>query len=47
MIKPFKGGEEIHIEKTLSPTYTTGKKLSLNPDATTEQEALLNAWLKG
>ena len=42
-----RGGEEIHIEKTLSPTYTTGKKLSLNPDATTEQEALLNAWLKG
>ena len=41
-----RGGEEIRIEKVLSPTYTTGKKLSLNPDATTEQKSLLNAWLK-
>ncbi|MDN3641716.1 peptidase M61 [Lutimonas halocynthiae] len=42
-----RGGEDIRIEKILTPTYTTGKKLSLNPDATTDQKSLLNAWLKG
>ena len=42
-----RGGEDIRIEKILTPTYTTGKKLSLNPDATAEQQSLLNAWLKG
>lgn len=42
-----RGGEEIRIERTLTPTFTTGKKLSVNPDATNEQKSLLNAWLKG
>ncbi len=41
-----RGGELIIIEKTLTPTFTTGKKLSLNPDATKEQKDLLKAWLK-
>jgi len=41
-----RGGETIRIEKTLTPTFTTGKKLSLNPDATQEQKDLLKAWLK-
>jgi len=42
-----RAGEAIRIEKTLTPSYTSGKKLSLNPDATNEQKSLLNAWLKG
>ena len=41
-----RGGEAIRIEKTLTPTFTIGKKLSLNPDATKEQKDLLKAWLK-
>ena len=41
-----RGGEAIRIKKTLSPTFTTGKKLSLNADATSEQQLLLKAWLK-
>ena len=41
-----RGGEVIRIEKSLTPTFTTGKKLSLNPDATQEQKDLLKAWLK-
>ena len=41
-----RGGEAIRIEKTLSPTFMTGKKLSSNADATAEQNTLLNAWLK-
>jgi len=41
-----RGGEAILIEKTLTPTFTTGKKLSLNPDATMKQKSLLDAWLK-
>ncbi len=39
-------GEEIRIKKTLTPTFTTGKKLSLNADATKEQKTLLQAWIK-
>ena len=42
-----RGGEAIRIEKILTPTYTSGKKLSQNSDATSEQKSLLNAWLKG
>ena len=41
-----RGGEAIRIEKSLTPTFTTGKKLSLNPDATQEQKDLLKVWLK-
>ena len=41
-----RAGEAIRIEKTLTPTFTTGKKLSLNPDVTQEQKDLLKAWLK-
>ncbi|MGI9532270.1 peptidase M61 [Lutimonas sp.] len=40
-------GETIVIEKTLTPTYTTGEKMSLNEDATAAQKALLQSWLKG
>jgi len=42
-----RGGKAIRIVKTLTPTYTTGKKFSVNPDATKEQKNLLKAWLKG
>lgn len=40
-------GEAIRIKKTLTPTFTTGKKLGLNDDATEDQKALLQDWLKG
>lgn len=39
-------GETITIEKTLTPSFTTGQKLSLNADATASQKKLWNAWLK-
>jgi len=42
-----RSGKAIRIVKTLTPTYTTGKKFSVNPDATKEQKNLLKAWLKG
>ena len=40
-------GTELVIEKTLTPTYTTGKLLKRNADMTTEQKNLLESWLKG
>lgn len=40
-------GTELVIEKTLTPTYTTGKLLNRNADMTTEQKNLLDSWLKG
>lgn len=40
-------GNELVIEKTLTPTYTTGKLLKRNADMTTEQKNLLESWLKG
>lgn len=40
-------GEEIVLEKELTQSYTTGKKLEENPNATSAQNALRKAWLKG
>lgn len=40
-------GEEIVIKTTLTPAYTTGKGLMPKADATAEQVALREAWLKG
>ncbi|HZW63896.1 MAG TPA: peptidase M61 [Flavobacteriaceae bacterium] len=42
-----RNGEEIVIKTTLEQSYTTGKSLQENPNATPEQIALRNAWLKG
>ena len=42
-----RGGEEVLIEKTLTTSYTMGKKLGRNSNITDEQEALLQKWLKG
>jgi hypothetical protein len=40
-------GEEVVIKTTLEQSYTMGKSLQENPDATEAQIALRNAWLKG
>ncbi|SHG51860.1 M61 family metallopeptidase [Flagellimonas flava] len=43
----LRGGDEIMIKTTTTPSYTKAKTLVENPDATTSQKALRDAWLKG
>lgn len=38
-------GEEIRIEKILTPSYTQGKKLGLNKDASPQQKEVLHSWI--
>jgi predicted metalloprotease with PDZ domain len=40
-------GTEIVIEKSLTPTYTTGQLMKRNVDMTQDQKVLLESWLKG
>ncbi|CDF79445.1 peptidase, M61 family [Formosa agariphila KMM 3901] len=40
-------GEEVIVKTKLTKTYTTGKVLQLNPEATAKQNELRKAWLKG
>jgi predicted metalloprotease with PDZ domain len=42
-----RGGEEVVIETTVETSYTIGKSLVDNPNATETQKALRKAWLKG
>jgi predicted metalloprotease with PDZ domain len=42
-----RGGEEVVIETTVETSYTIGKSLIDNPNATETQKALRKAWLKG
>ncbi|MFD2550815.1 peptidase M61 [Bizionia sediminis] len=42
-----RGGKEIVINTTLTPTFTTGKRIIEKDTATPDQIALRNAWLKG
>ncbi|WP_159023456.1 peptidase M61 [Formosa sp. L2A11] len=41
-----RNGEEVVIKTKLTKSYTTGKVLKQNPDATAQQNALREAWLK-
>lgn len=42
-----RNGEEVVIKTTLEQSYTMGKSLQENPEATEAQIALRNAWMKG
>lgn len=42
-----RNGDEIVIEKSITPTYTTAKVLKRNADMTEGQKGLLDSWLKG
>ncbi|NND52576.1 MAG: peptidase M61, partial [Flavobacteriaceae bacterium] len=46
-VKLDREGEEVTIETTTTQSYTKGKKLENDPNATEEQIALRTAWLKG
>jgi len=41
----LRGEEEVRIKTALTQSYTTGQSLSVNPDATTEQNNIRKAWL--
>jgi len=41
-----RNGKEVIIKTTLTQSYTTGSRLTVNPDATPKQNALREAWLK-
>jgi C-terminal processing protease CtpA/Prc len=42
-----RNGDDIVIEKSLTPTYTAGKQMKRNADITQEEKELLESWLKG
>lgn len=46
-VKLDRAGEEIVIKTITTQSYTIGKKLGQNPNATEEQIGLRKAWLKG
>ena len=47
VVKLKRGEEEININTTLTQSYTSGNGLMSKENATNEQIALRNAWLKG